>query len=77
LRARSLEDFFDLTRALERFDRLSLKGNGVFIATFPGREGVIVMDLLEQEGLRLAEISVTISFPAMQSTSKRFTVGSK
>jgi acyl-CoA synthetase (NDP forming) len=56
LRARSLEDFFDLTRALERFGRLSLKGDGVFIATFPGGEGVIVTDLLEQEGLRLAEI---------------------
>jgi len=56
LRARSLEDFFDLTRALERFRSLSLKGNRVFIATFPGGEGVIVTDLLEQEGLRLAEI---------------------
>jgi acyl-CoA synthetase (NDP forming) len=55
LRARSLEDFFDLTRALERFGPLSMKGNGVFIATFPGGEGVIVTDLLEQEGLRLAE----------------------
>ena len=55
LRARSLEDFFDLTRALERFGPLSLKGNRVFIATFPGGEGVIVTDLLEQEGLRLAE----------------------
>jgi acetyltransferase len=55
LRAHSLEDFFDLTRALERFGPLSLKGNRVFIATFPGGEGVIVTDLLEQEGLRLAE----------------------
>ncbi len=43
LRARSLEDFFDLTRALERFGTLSLKGNRVFIATFPGGEGVIVV----------------------------------
>jgi acetate---CoA ligase (ADP-forming) len=56
LRAQSLEDFFDLTRALERFGSLSLKGNRVFIATFPGGEGVIVTDLLEQQGLRLAEI---------------------
>lgn len=55
LRAHSLEDFFDLTRALERFGSLSLKGNRVFIATFPGGEGVIVTDLLEHEGLRLAE----------------------
>jgi acyl-CoA synthetase (NDP forming) len=55
LRAQSLEDFFDLTRALERFGSLSMKGNRVFIATFPGGEGVIVTDLLEQEGLKLAE----------------------
>jgi acyl-CoA synthetase (NDP forming) len=55
LRANSLEDFFDLTRGLERFGPLSLKGNRLFIATFPGGEGVLVTDLLEQEGLRLAE----------------------
>jgi len=57
LRAHSLEDFFDLTRALERFGPLSMKGNRVFLATFPGGEGVIVTDLLEQQGLRLAETS--------------------
>ena len=55
LRAQSLEDFFDLTRALERFGPLVLRGNRVFIATFPGGEGVIVTDLLVQEGLRLAQ----------------------
>jgi len=55
LRAQNLEDFFDLTRALERFGPLSMKGNRVFIATFPGGEGVIVTDLLETHGLRLAE----------------------
>lgn len=55
LRARSLEDFFDLTRSLERFGPLSMRGNRVFIATFPGGEGVIVTDLLEQEGLCLAD----------------------
>jgi acyl-CoA synthetase (NDP forming) len=55
LRAQNLEDFFDLTRALERFGPLSMKGNRVFIAAFPGGEGVIVTDLLETHGLRLAE----------------------
>ena len=55
LRAHSLEDFFDLTRSLERFGPLSMKGNRVSIATFPGGEGVIVTDLIEQSGLRLAE----------------------
>ena len=57
LRAHSLEDFFDTTRALERFGPLSMKGNRVFLATFPGGEGVIVTDLLEQQGLRLADTS--------------------
>ena len=57
LRAQSLEDFFDLTHALECFGTLSLNGNRVFLATFPGGEGVIVTDLLEQKGLRLAETS--------------------
>lgn len=56
LRAQSLDDFFDLTRALERFGPLSMKGNRVFIATFPGGEAVIVTDLLERKGLRLADI---------------------
>jgi acetyltransferase len=57
IRVNSLEDFFDLTRALERFGSLSLKGNRIFLATFPGGEGVILTDLCEQEGLRLAQVS--------------------
>ncbi len=56
LRAYTLEEFFDLTRALERFGPLSLKGNRIFFATLPGGEGVIVTDLCEQEGLRLANL---------------------
>lgn len=59
LRAYSLEEFFDLTRALERFGSLSLKGNRIFLATLPGGEGVIVTDLCEQEGLRLAKVENT------------------
>jgi acetyltransferase len=57
LRAHNLEEFFDLTRALERFGPQSLAGNRLFLASFPGGEGVIVTDLCEQEGLRLAEVS--------------------
>lgn len=56
VRAHNLEEFFDLTRALERFGSLSLKGNRIFLATFPGGEGVIVTDLCEQEGLELARL---------------------
>ena len=56
VRSYNLEEFFDLTRALERFGSLSLKGNRIFLATFPGGEGVIVTDLCEQEGLELAKL---------------------
>jgi acetyltransferase len=56
VRAYNLEEFFDLTRALERFGSLSLKGNRIFLATYPGGEGVIVTDLCEQEGLKLAKL---------------------
>ena len=56
VRAYTLEEFFDLTRALERFGSLSLNGNRIFLATFPGGEGVIVSDLCEQEGLKLAKL---------------------
>jgi acyl-CoA synthetase (NDP forming) len=54
MRAHGLEDFFELTRALERFGPLSMRGNRVFLATFPGGEGVIATDLCEQAGLELA-----------------------
>lgn len=56
IRACSIEEFFDLSRALERFGPLSLKGNRIFLATLPGGEGVIVTDLCEQEGLTLAKL---------------------
>jgi acyl-CoA synthetase (NDP forming) len=56
VRAYNLEEFFDLTRALERFGSLSLNGNRILLATFPGGEGVIVTDLCEQEGLKLAKL---------------------
>jgi len=56
LRADSMEDFFDLTRALERFGPLELKGNRIFLATLPGGEGVILTDFCEQEGLTLASL---------------------
>ncbi len=57
LRAHSLQDFFDLTRALERFGSLSLKGNRILLGTLPGGEGVIITDLCDRVGLRLADVS--------------------
>jgi len=56
VRAHNMEDFFDLTRALDRFGSLSLKGNRILIATLPGGEGVIVADLCLQEGFTLARL---------------------
>jgi acyl-CoA synthetase (NDP forming) len=56
LRASTLEEFFYLTRALERFGPVSMKGSRLFLATFPGGEGVIATDLCEAEGLSLAEV---------------------
>jgi len=56
IRAYTMEEFFDLTRCLERFGSLSLKGNRIFLATLPGGEAVILTDLLEHEGLRLARV---------------------
>jgi len=54
LRAETLEEYLYVTRALERFGPLSMKGNRIFLATFPGGEGVLITDLCEKEGLRLA-----------------------
>ncbi len=56
IRAQSIEEFFDLARALERFGSLSLRGNRIAMATLPGGEGVILTDLCQQEGLCLAQV---------------------
>jgi acyl-CoA synthetase (NDP forming) len=56
IRAQTIEEFFDLTRALERFGTLLLPGNRVAIATLPGGEAVIVTDLCQYEGLTLARL---------------------
>ena len=57
LRATNLEEYFYLTRALERFGPVSMGGNRIFLATFPGGEGVIATDLCEMEGLELARVA--------------------
>lgn len=54
IRAQTIEEFFDLARALERFGALLLPGNRVAIATLPGGEAVIVADLCQYEGLTMA-----------------------
>ncbi len=57
IRAQTIEEFFDLVRALERFGPLVMKGNRVVIATLPGGEAVILTDLCQQEGLFPARIA--------------------
>lgn len=56
IRAQTIEEFFEIARALERFGSLLLKGNRIALATFPGGEAVISTDLIQQEGLSLAEV---------------------
>ncbi len=57
IRAQTIEEFFDLVRALERFGPLVMKGNRIVIATLPGGEAVILTDLCQQEGLLPARIA--------------------
>lgn len=57
IRAQNIEEFFDLTRTLERFGPLLLRGNRIAISTLPGGEAVITTDLCQQEGLTLASVT--------------------
>lgn len=55
IRAYTVEEFFYLTRALERFGALTLKGDRIAVGTLPGGEAVIMTDLVQQEGLKMAK----------------------
>jgi acyl-CoA synthetase (NDP forming) len=54
VRAYTIEEFFYLARALEGFSSLEPGGDRVAIATLPGGEAVIMTDLVQQEGLKMA-----------------------
>ena len=56
IRAQNIEDFFDLTRALERFGPYRLKGTRLAVATLPGGEAVVVTDLCHQAGFSLSRL---------------------
>ncbi len=56
IRAYDIDEFFDLVRALEVFGSLSLRDNRIFLASLPGGEAVVITDLCEQRGLRLAQV---------------------
>ena len=53
VRAQNIEEFFDLSRALERFGPLSLEGNRLALATLPGGEAVVATDLCHDSGFSL------------------------
>jgi acyl-CoA synthetase (NDP forming) len=57
IRAQNIEEFFGICRALERFGRLSLKGNRLGVATLPGGEAVVVTDLCQQSGFSLSNLA--------------------
>ncbi len=56
VRAQNIEDFFDLTRALERFGPYRLRGTRLAVATLPGGEAVVVTDLCHQSGFSLSPL---------------------
>jgi len=57
VRAYNIEEFFDLSRALERFGSKTLQGDRLAIATLPGGEAVVVTDLCQQLGFSLARFT--------------------
>jgi acyl-CoA synthetase (NDP forming) len=55
VRAYTIEEFFYQARALERFGSLTPRGDRVAVATLPGGEAVVMTDLVQQEGLKMAK----------------------
>jgi acyl-CoA synthetase (NDP forming) len=56
IRAQNIEDFFDLSRALERFGPYRFRGTRLAVATLPGGEAVVVTDLCHQAGFSLPRL---------------------
>ncbi|OGP51470.1 MAG: hypothetical protein A2Y79_08115 [Deltaproteobacteria bacterium RBG_13_43_22] len=81
IRAYSVEEFFDLVRALERFGPLTLKGDRITVAALPGGEAVIMTDLVQQEGLKMAKANERTSkklksiFPPWEISANPFDLG--
>ena len=57
LRANTIEEFFDVARAIERFGDLSLKGNRIVVVALSGGEGVVMTDLVQQQGMQMAKVT--------------------
>jgi acetyltransferase len=56
LRVDTIEDFFEICRGLDRFGSLKPRGNRVSLAMLPGGMGVMITDLCERQGLKLAGV---------------------
>ncbi len=57
IRAQGLDEFFDLAKIFEYLLPLkTFPGNRVAVGTFPGGEGVVVVDFCQFNGLTLAEL---------------------
>jgi acetyltransferase len=81
IRAQTIEEFFDVARALERFGSIPMPGNQIALATLPGGEGVILTDLSQQEGLSLASVqdetlaALRPIFPPWEISANPFDLG--
>jgi acyl-CoA synthetase (NDP forming) len=81
IRVNTIEEFFDLARAIERFGSLSLKGNRIALVAMSGGEGVILTDLIQQAGLKMAKVTaVTLErlksiFPSWEIGANPFYLG--
>ena len=56
LRVDTIESFFHVAKALDRLGDFSPPGNRVAVAMLPGGLGVMVTDLVERSGLKMAKI---------------------
>jgi len=81
VRAQNIEEFFDLTKALERFGSSLMKGNRLAIATLPGGEAVIVTDLCQLEGFIITPLQPETRerlrpvFPSWEISGNPFDLG--
>jgi acetate---CoA ligase (ADP-forming) len=81
IRAYTIEEFFDLARALERFDPLTLQGDRIAVGTLPGGEAVVMTDLVQQEGLKMAKTNegtirkLKSIFPPWEISANPFDLG--
>jgi len=81
IRAQNIEDFFELSRALERFGPYRFKGTRLAVATLPGGEAVVVTDLCHQAGFSLPRLQektlekLKAVFPPWEISGNPFDLG--